>query len=192
MVVGLWWCVCASTFSIKSTDLILLNAKLVTTNYHQNVRSVARGIQFHGRAPEGVRKRRIRTKPERRSCSVKCVDIDKPWDDVYFVYLMINTFERTKTHTYVGKDRKPRRKVMLHNSGHVKNARSTRPAMGHWRLMMTIGPVGSRSRAKELRDEWRAHSRGIEPRSERGREIARKYGLVCWDVTLDIAYHTHG
>jgi hypothetical protein len=110
---------------------------------------------------------------------------DDEWQDVYFIYLMINTFPRTKTHTYVGKDRKPRRKVMLHNSGGVKNARSARPAMGHWKLEMVIGPVWSHDTARRIRNEWRANSRGIEPRSKRGREIAKKYQLVCWDARLN-------
>lgn len=102
-------------------------------------------------------------------------------------YLMTNSCKTTKTHSYVGKDRRPKKKVERHNSGQVKNARarSTKGAVGHWQLNMVLGPFEDKARAIAVRDEWQADCRGIASRRKKGLDLTRKYGVTCFDSELD-------
>lgn len=105
----------------------------------------------------------------------------------YWTYLMINNCPSTKTHSYVGKDRKPKSKVDKHNAGKVRNARarSTRGAIGHWTLNMVVGPFRTRDEAIAVRNEWQADCRGIPSRRKKGSELARKYRVLCFDAEMD-------
>ena len=103
----------------------------------------------------------------------------------HFVYLIVNAWPGTKTHTYVGKGKRPLFQLYRHNNGLIPKARSTRPAKGHWWMEMIIGPIDSREKAVKIRDKWKAHSRGAKPRREKGMTIAIEHNLTCWDRRLN-------
>lgn len=124
-----------------------------------------------------------RVAPWRTDCWWEALALEKP----YFSYLMVNDCKTTKTHSYVGKDKKPKKKVERHNSGEVRNprARSTKGAVGHWKLNMVLGPFEDKDKAISVRDEWQADCRGIASRRKKGMDLARKYEVTCFDSELD-------
>jgi len=104
---------------------------------------------------------------------------------LWFAYLMANGYIRTKTHSHIGKDNRPLRKLKAHNLNRVRNAKSTRPASGHWKVEMIIGPFDSKTKVLLFRHKWKRKSRGIIPRRLRGIKLARRlpksYGVRVYD-----------
>ena len=105
----------------------------------------------------------------------------RPW----FVFLMINFLASTKTNTHVDFSRRPRRRWHQLNTGKIKNARNTKPAETHWELEMVLGPISSRRQAERMAEVWKAKSRGLKSRRDKGIVIAQDSGLICWDKRLD-------
>lgn len=105
----------------------------------------------------------------------------RPW----FVFLMINFLPSTKTNTHVDFSRRPRRRWHRLNTGKIKSARNTKPAENHWELEMVLGPIQSKRQAQEMANNWKARSRGLKSRRDKGIVIAQDGGLVCWDKRLD-------
>ncbi len=100
--------------------------------------------------------------------------------EVVFCYLMINYRVESKINTFIDTSVHPFRTVEEHNKGSTERANGTRSAAPNWELSVILGPFRSESDADAVATRWR-NNRGIGSRRERGIDIAREKGVICWD-----------
>jgi hypothetical protein len=103
-------------------------------------------------------------------------------DDLYFCWIMITTLENQKLNTFIDKSKNPFISCESHNNKSSK-CKKTKSAAGSWNLKMIIGPF-NRLESIEFKKLWKAESRGIKSRLNRGIELAVSHEKICWDADV--------
>ncbi len=102
-----------------------------------------------------------------------------------FCFMMVNFIPNQKINTFIAETPNPFEAVNLHNKGQAKSSKSTRSAKPNWKLNMIIGPFNNNTdKASKFASKWRSRSRGIISRRTRGKYLAKKQNLICWDTEV--------
>lgn len=122
---------------------------------------------------------------------------DDAGDSIRHCYLLANYDPSQKINTHIGSSRDPFEKRDWYNKIAAASKRTSRKPKPFWKLLLIIGPFHDKEKAKNFKKLWKKMSRGIEPRRERGIELAKWYNqetknnpalqgvpLQCWDVAL--------
>ena len=111
-------------------------------------------------------------------------ELHVPW----WVYVIMHTqkAKRFKCRTHVGRSRNPFRKEVFHNLKALKRCKVTRPAAGHWKLCMVVGPFLSEQEACQVVKEWRKSKRAEYGRHAYGMNLCMNSDgrLLCFSSLL--------
>jgi hypothetical protein len=107
-----------------------------------------------------------------------------PW----WVYVIMHTqkAKRFKCRTHVGRSKNPFRKEVFHNLKALKRCKVTRPAAGHWKLCMVVGPFMTEGEACDVVKEWRKSKRAEYGRHAYGMNLCMNSDgrLLCFSNLL--------
>ena len=102
-----------------------------------------------------------------------------------FCFMMVNFIPNQKINTFIAETSNPFQMVNLHNKRQAKSSKTTKSAAPNWELNMIIGPFNNNiDNASKFALKWRSRSRGIISRRTRGKYLAKKQNLICWDKEI--------